>query len=168
MNAVHLDLIRKLTLGKISEDDFLLSFPYNPAKDKTYFLRALDGLLLSKNADDLEHVLLLGFHFGFPEESAIVLCKLMLEEWHTQHENIALVLKDLRCPDSVDCLFSTALKKFLYLEYDESNALAVKCIYALRAIGTDRAKEKLILLAEHNDEIIRSNAKRALDAMKGE
>ncbi len=106
--------------------------------------------------------MLLGFHFGFPKESIDTLCKLILEDWHTQHENMAWQMQKLRDPRSVDCLYQTALAHFAYLEYDEAHALAVKCLWALSEINTTEAREKLRLLTQSENKIVRENAGRLL------
>jgi len=49
-----------------------------------------------------------------------------------------------------------AITEHPYLEYDEAKALAVKCIWALGALGSAEAVEKLKLLARSNNFIISS------------
>ncbi|MCU6433691.1 hypothetical protein LPB67_07850 [Undibacterium sp. Jales W-56] len=166
MTSDQLKLILDLSLGKISKDKFLIFFPESSGINAEYISNALEDAFSRKDSNEVEHILLLGFHFGFFERCTDVLCKLLLEDWHTQHENIALILKNLKCPSTVDCLFHAALIAFPYLDYDESYAFGVKCLYALRAIGTDSAKEKLALLAQVENEIIAENAARLLKTME--
>lgn len=45
-----------------------------------------------------------------------------------------------------------------FLEFDEAFALAVKCIWALGDINTPESREKLRLLSQSDNEIIRDNA----------
>jgi hypothetical protein len=121
-------LVLSVTLNRISEAAFLAAFPVNPRRDPEFVLRALEGAVRERSSDDVECGLLLGFKFGFPTNLAPVLCKLILEDWHKSHENIAMLLQKLRDPRSIDCLFQTALTRFPYLDYDDARALAVKCI----------------------------------------
>jgi hypothetical protein len=58
-----------------------------------------------------------------------------------------------------------ALTKHEYLAYDDSTALAVKCIWALHDIGTADAIEKLKLLADSAAGAIRQNACERLTAL---
>lgn len=167
MNLDQRNLILNLSLGRITKDEFLKSFPEILGANADYLQRELESSLSSKDADAVEHLLLLGFQFGFPESSAEILCSLILQDWHTQHENIAMILKDMRYPGAVQCLYQTALTIFPYLDYDESYALGVKCIYALRAIGTRNAQEKLVLIAHGDNAILAENAQRLLKAMQG-
>jgi len=69
-----------------------------------------------------------------------------------------LIFQDFKFPSSVDFLYCAALKEFGYLRFDEDRALAVKCAYALRDIGTDEAIDKLTLLAELNVDIFSKEA----------
>jgi hypothetical protein len=149
-----------LSLGRISKDEFFKKFPETLENG---FLRAqLDQALQDRDPNAVEHLMLLGFHLGFAADCAEVLCKLLLQDWHMQHENIAMVLQDLRHPATVDCLYQTALAELAYLEYDESYALGVKCIFALQAIGTDRAKEKLALIAGGSNPVLAEKARQLL------
>lgn len=84
-------------------------------------------------------------------------------DWHYQHENIALILQGLKSPMSVNVLFATATKRFEYLSYDDSFALARKCTWALADIGTAKAKDKLISLSLNSNEYIAQYAKKRLD-----
>lgn len=74
------------------------------------------------------------------------MCRLLIQDWHTSHENVARELKVFKYPDAVDYLFKAALTLHQYIGSDY--ALGVKCIYALYEIGTDDAREKLQLLME--------------------
>ena len=78
--------------------------------------------------------------------------------WHTQHENIASILQELKAPESVDCLYQAAVVDLDYLDYDEAYALAVKCAWALGAIRTEQAKEKLHMLAKSENPVKRDAA----------
>ena len=147
---------------RISEAEFLARFPVNPREDLNYATRALQETLQSRNKDDVECAMILGFVFGFPPESVDVLCNLILEDWHTQHENMAWQMQRMKDPRAIDCLYKTALVRFPYLAYDEVFALGVKCAWALYAINTAESREKLRLLTQCDNEIIRKQAERLL------
>jgi hypothetical protein len=162
MTPEERQLVIDLALGRISEDDFLMRFPANPRKQPAYVKQALEDADRSRDAVDAECAMLLGFRFGFPPDTGDILCKLLQADWHMQHENIASALQKLKDPQCVEALYETALKQFAYLDYDESYALAVKCIWALKAIDTPEAIEKLELLAQSDNPIISKNARRRL------
>jgi hypothetical protein len=167
MSPSQHDLVTHLALKWISEAEFLASFPFDPKADKTYVPRSLEDALVSKDRDDVEAVMLLGAIFGFSKDSAGVLCKLLLEEWHISHEDIASTLQLLKDPGTVDCLYRGAFLRLPYFDFDKFYSLAVKCIYALWAIGTDEAKEKLSLLSQSDNKVIARNARMRLNALAG-
>lgn len=78
--------------------------------------------------------------------------------WHTVHEDIALLLEDAKSPSSIEALYQNATSHYDYLAWDSNYALAVKCIYALGRIASPEALEKLKILAENNNIIIKENA----------
>ena len=87
-----------------------------------------------------------------------VLNKLIVSTWHEQHENIAMLLQKNRDEFSVNYLYEEINLKLAYLEWDDNYAFGVKCIWALGEIGTKEAKEKLKILAESKNKIIKDNA----------
>lgn len=160
INAYQRDLILRLSLNKINKDEFIKRFPEAPTV--RYLHDELESALTNKDGDSIEYLLLLGFHFGFDRSSSSVLCSLIMQDWHMQHENIATILADMRAPDTVECLYAACFAAFPYLDYDESYSLGVKCIYALNAIGTKSAQAKLALIAQGNNKILAENARRFL------
>ncbi len=90
------------------------------------------------------------------------LVELLNEDWHYKHEDIVLLLQSSKDSRAVDVLYKTALKKYPYLDYDNSYALARKCTWALADIGTPEAKDKLFLLSKVEDEEISNYAKKRL------
>jgi hypothetical protein len=163
MSPSQRELVLELASDRIATAEFLALFPVDPGIDKGYLPRSLEDALLGKNTDDISYLILLGFCFGFPRDSASVLCRLLLEEWHRSHEDIASALQDLKDPGTVDCLYRGAFLRLPYLDFDDAYALAVKCVYALRAVGTDEAKEKLSLLAQSDNEVVARNARMRLN-----
>jgi hypothetical protein len=89
----------------------------------------------------------------------------MEEDWHHRHEDIASALQDIRVPSTADCLYRAALRKHDYLAYNDSEALAVKCIWALHDIGTSEAGEKLKFLSQSPSTPIRETALERLSAL---
>jgi hypothetical protein len=157
------DLIKAFALKQIGKDDFFAEYPVDLNIDKVYALKTLEGAYESKNSEDIEYGLLLGFLLNlFSSDYIDVLCKLILEKWHYKHEDIALILQELKNPKSIDCLYQAALMKFDYLSYDDSYALARKCIHALGDINTEYSREKLRLLASSDIPIIKEKAEKQL------
>ena len=138
---------------------FIIGFGTDVTKNPRYVLQLLDTAFNEKNAEDVENALIIASMFNLiSKDYTNILLKLMESDWHFIHEDIASIFQELKLPNTVDCLFNAALSRFEYLEYDDSYALAVKCIWALGQIGTEESTEKLILLAQSQNEVIRENA----------
>lgn len=157
-------LVDNLILGEISKEDFINSFTNNNKDLNTYIINLLEEAIIYKDADNIEDLLLVAFELNLFDTSwTSLLCHLLELKWHFQHENIARVLQMLKEPKSIDCLYKTALDKFDYLAYNNSTALAIKCIWALGDINTKEAREKLKLLEQNNSPVIRENATKQLN-----
>jgi hypothetical protein len=144
-------LIFDFTAGNISRDEFLRAYPVNVEQDSKHIQQLLSDALSCKQAEDVECALLLGFEFGFSADCVDVLCRLLDADWHQKHEDIVRVLQQLRSPSSVDALCRATSMRHQYLEYNDSTALAIKCVWALSKIGTQAALDKLKFIVD-NDE----------------
>ena len=120
--------------------------------DPSVLQRALEAVLDERNAGDVERLMTLAYKYGLSRSWAQVLCDLLESDWHHSHETIALALQDIRQPSTVACLHRAAERRYAYLDYDDSAALARKCIWALHDIGTPDAIEALKSLAERSSE----------------
>ena len=140
-------------------------YPYNLAHDKSYILSVLENAFKNRTPDEVDYalsLLTLDEPFNSTDTYVEVLCKLLTVDWNYNHEDIVSLLQGVKSSLCVDQLYETSFKKFDYLAYDDSHALAVTCIYALGAIGTHNALEKLKLLAESDNSIISQSAKNQL------
>jgi len=152
-------LIFELSLRKISEQKFFRLYPARIDNIVSYVLDQLEKAYVEKRSNDVCFSLILGFYFKtFIPSYAEILTKLLKEEWHYGHGDIASILMNLKFPGSVDALYATALKQFDYLGYANSFSLGRKCILALKAINTEEAWEKIRLLAQSDIPIIRGKA----------
>lgn len=159
MKKEEKNLIKKLMSDSISKEEFLLQFPLRIGTERHYFLDKIEKVHRQKNADDLDDLLFLCFSFElFDGEYVLILCKLLIENWHHSHEDIVMLLQSLRDPRSTESLYQAATMKFEYLNYDDTYALAVKCCWALGDINTDLSREKLKILAKSDNKIIKDNA----------
>jgi hypothetical protein len=126
---------------------------------KFYFTKILIDeikLALEKRKDEiLEYLLFIAYWDGLDNGYTQLLCTLLLEKWHHDQETIAKMLEDIKDNSSVDCLYTAAID---IPDFDDGRALAKKCMWALAAINTDDAKHKLLLLAKHEDTIVREFA----------
>jgi hypothetical protein len=163
INADDQELIMALVLGRITRDKFLDRCSVDPSNDPTLVIRILKDANERRDSKQIEYGLMLYRLFETQEMNSDILCALLAQDWHISHENIAEILQELRDPNSVDCLFNATFAQFSYLDYDESYALAVKCIWALGDIGSQYAREKLAILSSSDNKLIRENAEYQLN-----
>jgi hypothetical protein len=159
------ELVVALSLGRVSTDEFVARFGIDPRADGRYVARALEAATRDRSADDLRLLLILVAHFGLRRSWAPVLGTLLLADWHESHEELADALQNLRDPTTVDALFDAAVRTHAYLAYNQSRALAVKCIWALHDIGTDTARARLESLSRNEVEAIGRSARERLEAL---
>ncbi len=164
MDASEQKLILDLALKSITKKQFLLAYPVDVQEDHKYVTRTLKDAFARKDSDDVEYALLLGFSFCFEEDVVPVLCDLIVQDWHYKHEDIARLLQDFGAPESIEYLYRVSLMELKYLEYDDSYALAVKCIWALGKINTSISREKLKLLALSENRVVKEASKRQLNS----
>ena len=154
-------LINDLAANRIGTNEFLKRYPVDLKNDGNYILATLEKAYEDKNGENVDYSLsLIRFdteHYR-PGRYVEVLSKLLLAPWHCRHEDIASLLQGLKDPGSVDALYEAALTKFDYLDYDDTYALARKCIHALADIDTESSRAKLRLLAESEIPTIREKA----------
>lgn len=116
--------------------------------------------LLKKNVENrdvkgLSNTLAVIYKDGADSDFTGLLLSLLDEDWHTSEEDIVGILEIIKDPKSVDKLYDVAVN---VPDYDDMRALAKKCMWALSSINTPEAVEKLKLLRESNDPIIKENA----------
>jgi hypothetical protein len=162
MRTRQQQLILDMTLHRLSEGEFLREVGIARAGVTGFALRALENAYSQQNEDDVECGLLMGFHFGFTPEFQDVLIRLSDSEWHHSHEDVVMALDGLGDTLAIEALYRAALKIHPYLEYDDSRALAGKAIWALGRLGDGTADQKLRLLAESGDPVIRAYAQKQL------
>lgn len=164
MKNVDEQAVKKLILGKISKEEFLTLIKVKSECLGEELSEMLSFAYKQNSDSNVEISIYLIFKYEQINEKYLdVLNNLILCDWHEQHENIAMLLQRLKAPKSVDYLYATINQKYSYLEYDDSYALAVKCIWALGDIGNEEAKEYLKKLLNSENEIIVENAKKQLE-----
>ena len=109
----------------------------------------------------LECLLLIASRDGLTKSYTRILCDLLKYDWHESHEDIVMMLEEIRDPSCINALYETALT---IPNYDDGRGLARKCIWALGAINTELAVEKLITLSSNQDPIISEVARMQLDS----
>lgn len=156
--------IKELMLKSIDMKEFLTLERLNEDNIGKNVYRELIEATDKKDSLRVDNLIYLIFKYKLFDEIFLeLLNRLLAYGWHKQHENIAMLLQKLKSPSSVEVLYETSTRAYKYLEYDEFNALAVKCIWALGDIGTEKARGKLELLLENKNNIIKENAQKQIN-----
>lgn len=123
------------------------------AKDAELLEYQLIPLFLFKNAFNLN-------------DFTQILNELLVETWHRQHENIALLLEDIHDPKSVKYLAAAFDLHPDYLAWDEFKSFERKCIWALGRICNE---ESITVLRElsSREAPISDYAQKQLDRLNG-
>lgn len=110
------------------------------------------------------------FFRGFQSDPVFVpyLIELIEANWHKRHEDIAGCLQHSKDNRATPALLRTAMRKFDYLEYDNSYSLARKCTWALADIGTKESRAALEHISRAGDETIAGYAVRRLERWQSE
>lgn len=126
----------------------------------------LEIALNRKDFDAVDLFLYFGSVVKYEYKCISILNELILSKWHYKHEDLALILQHYQQASSVNPLYQASSLNLDYLDFDDSYALAVKCIWALGDIGTQEALEKLEILSNSDNDIIKANAIKQLNRHK--
>lgn len=161
-----LDLAKGLLGGTLTVQQ-LISNVQGAESPESAVLKLLKEALDGKCADDVEYAMIIGYRLGFTPIHIGVLSALAFEDWHFKHEDVVTALGKTKDSRSIEALVHLANHVPDYLSFDESRALAVKAIWALFAIGGDRATSELeILKKSAKDIVIKDAAKERLLCLK--
>ncbi len=138
-------------------------YDLSPAVLKMNAIHQLRAAIDRKDSDAVEDALMLCYDHESGADYVGLLVQLLQADWHKRHEDVALELQRLRSPLAVSALRGTATRKFAYLEYDSSHALARKCTWALADMGTKEAQEMLMEIASCDDPEVAGYARKRLD-----
>jgi hypothetical protein len=136
--------------------DYWEQFPKGKClRFKEETLSLLKKNIANKDPKGLENTLAVICNDGADDDYTDVLLPLFDEKWHTSEEDIISVLELIKDPKSVDILYEIALD---IPDYDDMRAIAKKCMWALSAINTPEAVQKIKMLKNADDPIIKENA----------
>ncbi|MCU0319018.1 MAG: hypothetical protein MUE88_02920 [Flavobacteriales bacterium] len=121
-------------------------------REKKLYKERLRGMIASaiskENDRDLNKALVLASWDGLDLDYADLLKTALRLEWHYRHEDIVLYMDQLRDETFTEDLFSAANNHKEYEGDEELQPFLRKCVRALWAIGTPRAKELVQRLVE--------------------
>ena len=147
---------------KITKKDLDSSFSFTDEKKVEIIKEGFMQAIQEKNSDKVEYLMAsIGIFKLFPVFSydfVDIFCKLSKKEWHNEHETIATFFQGRRLPQTIDCIYELATSNFEKYRWDDNFALVRKCCFALGDINTPKAKGKLELLLQSDEEMIRKHA----------
>ena len=166
MTEAQRNLILDLALKKMSKEAFLRQYPVDVEKNLSH----IDDLVITacneKREDDLDCALLLEVCFGYRLTCVPLLRDVLLEDWHHSHEDIVATLEYYEDKECISYLYKAALSEFKYLDFDDSYALAVKCIWAISKLNAPDSVATLRKLSLSDNPIIKDNANYQLQRLK--
>ena len=153
------NLMWKKYKKQISFQQVQKEFLKNDDERIEYIKTELEKAYNEKNGDSVDILISAIYMFELYSEKFVdILCKLTKEEWHGKHEDIVFYLQQLELPSTIDCIYELATSNFEKYRWDDNFALVRKCCFALGDINTPKAKEKLELLLQSEEETIREHA----------
>lgn len=149
-------LLRRTDPFENAFDNYWDQFPEGRLmRFKAETLSLLKKNLENKDKNGLASTLSVIYCDGADRDYTDTLLSLAEEDWHLDIEVVVEIIELTKDPKAVNKLFELAVN---VPDYDEMRALAKKCMYALAAINTPEAIEKLMILKESDDPIIQENA----------
>jgi len=157
MKKRHAKLIYRSIDKVLAKEDFGIHFFRFHLNRRKYMIRNLESAYLKKCCWYwIIFICLLfiwsfqwGVHWYFKKTSC---WKVALYAWRYRND-----LSKIKVNKYDRGLYTTSQTQFEYLDYDEAYALAVKCIWVLGDINTFESKEKLKLLSDFENPIIKEN-----------
>ncbi|MDG4824616.1 hypothetical protein O7635_22430 [Asanoa sp. WMMD1127] len=146
-------------LARTSEAEFVAAVGADPRTDADFLPGVLSDAVRRADGDQLEAALsLMVFFDQLGADPVPLLCRLLVADWHRDHENIARFLQEYADPRAVPALRRAADMEFAYRDFDDSRALSRKCMWALSDIRTAEAVAALESLTGSADERVRDLA----------
>ncbi len=157
------ELINSLYLGKINKNEFLQIYFEGKSPDSKRLSELLKKGIVNEDRDIIEEAIVLLYTNSFPNSLFTNhLSELLLAQWHTKHEDIVSLLKDIANLNTIESLYEVTKLKLEYLDYDDTFQLARKSIKALSQINDKNAISKLKLILNDENEVISNYAKKEL------
>lgn len=165
---IILRFIPSPTEETITEDEFLqlVGISRNEVDDfiRKLFLEAIE----SKNELTISSAFRLSWRFGFPEGMLRLLSPLLRVGWAFRQEDIVDAIQDCNFTEGVDDLYYLINHPPVYLSPDDYELLAVKAVWALGSLGTERALELLLTLVKSKNRKIQVCAIRQVRRIRGQ
>ena len=152
---------------KMTKKELNSNFSFTDEEKIDMIKEGIKQACYKKNSDEIAYLMYSIWIFDlFPKYSLNFVksfSELSKEEFHEEHEDIASYFQSLHLPQTIDTVYELAISNFEKYHWDDNFALVRKCCYALGDINTPKAKEKLELLLQSDEEMIRKHAMEQLN-----
>jgi 2-polyprenyl-6-methoxyphenol hydroxylase-like FAD-dependent oxidoreductase len=125
--------------------------------------------MMEKNNSDLEDALTIFWVIDSNDDVLDILNELLLQNWHTRHEEIIHSIQKISSPKSIRYIKEAMQINFQYLE-DYGTGLRQfinQCGHALLSIGTKEAIELIYELSESKNQILKDEMLYRINKMNG-
>lgn len=158
--------ITELMMGKITKEDFLAI--NNIVQIEQVIEDGLIEAYKNQDASNLEIIIYLIFVYDLYDKRYVdLLNKLILSDWHFQHENISMLLQEISDIESLPYLYEAVNTPPKYVLLDENCAFQVKCVRAIYYIGKEKSRTYLEALCKNKNTIIGDIAQRQFKKLQG-
>ena len=154
--------------GGIDESALIAQLELNSDHAEARLQNELSAAIAARDADMVECLVyaLLLWQMVHPDGSLHrflpLLNRLIICSWHTQHENILLLLQRLADATSVRYLYMALFVPLSYMAWDDDRAFQKRCIHLIGAIGTEEAIAALNTLHRVPRHVVQWNVSRQL------
>ena len=142
--------------SKLDKNELLEALPFPIESKNEIGRKIIKDIIASKNSDDMEFCLLLLWVVDEEDDCIDLLHEILLEPWHTKHDEIIHDLQWRVNPSSVPAIKIAIQQKFPFLEsYNTGTGQFInQCGHALQSIGTEEAIEAIRDLAKNSEDPI--------------
>lgn len=153
--------------GEISKSELVDRYP-DDLSDEDHLKKLYSKVLEAESGKDLEYAVMLEpIFFNSVESREKYYVQFAHSDWHRIHEPLALVfLERIASDNCVEAIYHIATSSLSYLSDEDNESLSVQCTYALSNVETPKSVEKLQLLAQSDNDLIRSEATQRLQELE--
>lgn len=154
--------------GSIDELALIAQLELDSDHAATQLQNELSAAIAARDADMVECLVyaLLLWQMVRPDGSLRrflpLLNRLVVCSWHTQHENILLLLQRLADATSVRYLYMALFVPLSYMAWDNDRSFQKRCIHLIGVIGTKEAADALNTLHRVPRHVVQWNVSRQL------
>jgi HEAT repeat protein len=150
----------QFALKRISQGELFVALGRDLSTTPNDTIQLLRQARDARSAYDVDSSLDLLFRFQPTVDYVPLLCELLVDDFHSRHEDIIGALQDAADTYSIPFLRQAILLKpqLAYLSYDNYGSYYKKCFWALKAIGSPEAIAVIREFTNSEDSVAREQA----------